>query len=157
MSNIDTAKAVLAKASLFDQTFSTPDLGVAVAWAEALGRTNQADAVRAVTEHYQTQTRRIMPADVIAAVRRIRAERLRDAPLEPAYDGVDVRGTIAEIKAHRRAVGDGLPLAAVPALPDRSDELAELLGKAADATVIPAPNYNEDRARFPVAARGATP
>lgn len=108
MTAIDTAKAVLAKASLLDQSFANPDLGIAVAWAEILRDTNPADAVQVVATHYATETRRIMPADVLAGVRRIRDQRLREfGNLEPDYDKDDVPGGIEAIRRYRRAVGDG--------------------------------------------------
>jgi hypothetical protein len=66
---IDTAKAVLAKASLSDQTFAHPDLGIAVAWAEILGDIDRDAALRAVTAHYANETRRLMPADVLRRVK----------------------------------------------------------------------------------------
>jgi hypothetical protein len=66
-----TAKLVLAKASLGDQTFSKPDPGVMAFWAEALADIDRQAALRAVTAHYTEEHRRIMPADVI---KRVRAE-----------------------------------------------------------------------------------
>lgn len=70
MPPIDTAKAVLAKASLYDQSFAHPDAGIAVAWCEALGDIDRDAALRAVTTHYrQPGPRRIMPGDVIDCVR----------------------------------------------------------------------------------------
>lgn len=111
MIDLSTAKAVLAKASLFDQTLATPDLAIAVAWAEALGNIDQDDALDAVTSHYTTQTRRIMPADVIAGVKRIRGERLRLLPsseLEPAdADPSDVVGYLDAVRDRRRALASG--------------------------------------------------
>lgn len=127
MAAIDTAKAVLAKASLFDQTFATPDLGIAVAWSEALGDLDKTDAMRAVTEHYASQTRRIMPADVIAGVRRIRRDRIERQAENVDYDAEDVAGGIDAIRGHRQAIASGQrpvqqllesTLARMPKVPD---------------------------------------
>lgn len=149
MPNIDTAAAVLAKASLFDPSFSNPDLGIAVAWAEALGGVNQGDALAAVTDHYQQQTRRIMPADVLAGVRAIRKERLRDQPLEPDYDGEDVRGALRQIKAHRRAVGDGLGL--TPVAEELTRDVTGLIQGVIDVmpTIPTEPDYTHNDIRRP--------
>lgn len=122
MTALDTAKAVLAKASLYDQTFSTPDLGVAVAWSEVLGQTNRDDALAVVATHYATETRRIMPADIVAGVKRIRTERLRavsTAELEPDLDGDDPRQFIAAKRERIAAIADGRPLPSPAALPAR--------------------------------------
>lgn len=107
MTAFDTAKAVLAKASLYDQTFARPDMGIAVAWSEALGNVNREDALQSVTEHYAAQTRRMMVADVLDGVRRIRNERIRRAAEDIDYDPADVLGGIAAIRTGRSRVADG--------------------------------------------------
>jgi hypothetical protein len=71
--NHTTAKAVLAKASLYDQTMAKPDPGILDAWTEAIGAIDLNAALRAVAAHYTEEHRRIMPADVI---KRVRAERV---------------------------------------------------------------------------------
>jgi hypothetical protein len=130
MTAIDTAKAVLAKASLFDQTFARPDMGIAVAWAEAFGDMDQADAMQVVTEHYRSQTRRLMPADVLDGVRRIRNARLAEAPeAVPDADPDDVLAYQRALRAQRHRVADGT---------ERERPVKELLEPIAEAKAIPA-------------------
>ena len=76
------AAVLLAKMSAFDQrTIGEAD---AEAWAEALGDgVTLDDALDVVTDHYRASRDRIMPADVLAAVRRVRVQRLRDAGTPP--------------------------------------------------------------------------
>jgi hypothetical protein len=69
--HLDTARAVLATASLGDQTFARADPGILTFWAQALGGIDKAAALRAVVAHYIDEHRRIMPSDVI---KRVRAE-----------------------------------------------------------------------------------
>lgn len=108
MNPLETAAAVLAKASLYDPTFARPDAGVAVAWAEALGPVDKADALQAVADHYATQTRRVMPADVLAGVKRIRTERVtRDPEPVPDADPDDVPAYLAALRAGRARAGGG--------------------------------------------------
>lgn len=83
MTSIDVAKAVLAKASLYDQSFANPDLGILRAWAKVLedteADTDMPAALAAVDIHYGRETRRIMPADIsrniTEARRRVALER----------------------------------------------------------------------------------
>lgn len=108
MNDLDTTKAVLAKASLYDQTFAKPDLGIAVAWSSLIGDLDRADALQAVEDHYGAQTRRLMPADIIAGVKRIRAARLeRDPEPLPDADPDDVHAYKAALLAGRNRVADG--------------------------------------------------
>lgn len=60
----DVARAVLAKASANDPTMPRPDELVVMAWTEHMNGLTIADALQAVTAHYDTEARRIMPADV---------------------------------------------------------------------------------------------
>jgi hypothetical protein len=113
MTALDTAKAVLAKASLYDQTFAKPDMGILRAWAEAFDGITVEDAMQAVADHYgpkNLQTRRIMPADVIRSVRHMRAERIERAVENvPDLDADpdDVLGYLAALRGHRYRVADG--------------------------------------------------
>lgn len=130
MTAIETAKAVLAKASLYDQSFANPDMGIAVAWAEAFGEIDCRDALNTVTDHYsQPAPRRIMPGDVIDGVRRIRAERVRRVP-SAELDPPDVDPANAELwvdakRSRIRMIADGKPLPAPIELPSRP--VAELV------------------------------
>lgn len=86
-SSIETAGLVLAKASAFDQTFVKPDDSVILAWAEAIGDRSLHDCLDVVTGHYRSETRRLMPADVLAGVRRIRDARIAAHPrVDPPPD-----------------------------------------------------------------------
>lgn len=60
----DIARAVLAKSSANDPTMPRPDELVVMAWTEHMDGLTIADALQAVTAHYDTEARRIMPADV---------------------------------------------------------------------------------------------
>lgn len=102
MTALDTAKAVLAKASLADQTIAKPDINIARQWAEILGDIDLHDALTAVDQHYTEETRRLMPADVRNRVRKIRAERVRNANsalLEPP--DIDPNNVVAYLEARR--------------------------------------------------------
>lgn len=134
MSILDTAKAVLGKASLLDPRMPGPDQGIAAAWAETLGNVNRADALAVVTAHYQKpDAPRLMAGDVLAGVKRIRAERLRAVPssaLEPAdVDPSDVEAYQAARLALVRRIADGVPLPEPAQLPKRP--VAELVASTA--------------------------
>ena len=58
------ARTVLAKIAVFDQTLVRPDSTTVLAWAEAIGDLDLGAALDAVTAHYKTEIRRIMPADI---------------------------------------------------------------------------------------------
>lgn len=108
MTDLETAKAVLAKASLYDQTFAKPDLGIAVAWSSLIGGLDRDDALQAVEDHYGAQTRRLMPADILVGVKRLRAARLeRDPEPVPDADPDDIHAYKAALLAGRSRVADG--------------------------------------------------
>ena len=105
--HLETAKAVLAKASLGDQTFARPDPGILAFWAEALGGIDREAALRAVTAHYTEDHRRLMPSDI---VKRVRAEQphstgpiLTEIPLGyvPDADPDDVPAYLAALRDKR--------------------------------------------------------
>jgi hypothetical protein len=103
MSGHDTAKAVLAKASLGDSTIPKPDAGVLEFWAEQLVGIAVDEGVRAVTAHYAEEVRKIMPADVI---KRVTAERktrfdIGDFNAVPDADPDDVPAWLAALRAGR--------------------------------------------------------
>jgi len=105
VSGYDTAKAVLAKASLGDRTFSRPDAGVLAFWAEQLHDVDPAAALRAVTAHYSEEHRRIMPSDVLKRVRaESAAQRRQDydqVNAVPDADPDDVPAYLAALRAGR--------------------------------------------------------
>lgn len=63
----DTARAILAAASLIDPRIREPDPAVIRAWAVVLGDIDRPAALNAVRDHYRTETRPLMPADVLRA------------------------------------------------------------------------------------------
>jgi hypothetical protein len=111
MNPMDTAKAVLAKASFYDSRMPTPDINVARAWAEVLGNVALEDALAAVAGHYTAPApERIMPGDVLAGVRKLRSQRIKDNYEDfPELDGVahDTALFLATLRACRAAVADG--------------------------------------------------
>jgi hypothetical protein len=129
MTTLDTAAAVLAKASLYDQSFARPDAGIAVAWSSLIGELDRADALQAVEDHYGAQTRRLMPADILAGVKRIRAARLeRDPEPAPDADPDDVYAYKAALLAGRNRVADGT---------ERQRDVAQLLKPIAESKSVP--------------------
>jgi len=109
------AAELLALAAAFDQrTVGEAD---ALAWAEALGNINQADARTAVTEHYRHETRRLMPVDVLTGVRRIRSNRLAEfAEQVPDADPDDVPAYLAALREQRYRAASGEAARPVAAL-----------------------------------------
>jgi hypothetical protein len=103
----------------------TPDV-----WTQLLEDINYDDALAAV----KVLGRRLSfigPPEIRTEVLRIRADRIKANFTEPEYDGDDVHGGLATIRAHRRAVGDGRGLEAVPDFPKRDVE--GLLARTIDA------------------------
>lgn len=112
------AADLLAIAATFDRR--TVGEIEARAWAKALNGLDPRDCAQAIQQHYARTTDWLMPAHVRSEVRRIRDERLREAGnSDPEYDRDDVAGGIAAIRQHRKAIGDGQPIPAPPALPAR--------------------------------------
>lgn len=66
--NTMLAGDVLAKAAAYDPSMPRTNDATLLAWAEALGNLDREAALAAVARHYRTETRRIMPADVVNAV-----------------------------------------------------------------------------------------
>lgn len=60
-----TARAVLAAASLVDHRIREPDPHVIKAWAALLGDIDRRAALDAVKRHYQRETRVLLPHDVL--------------------------------------------------------------------------------------------
>ena len=121
------ATRVLTLAASYDQrTIGEAD---ALAWAKALGDINQDDACDAVTEHYRNETRRLMPADVINGVRRIREARLSAAPEQvPDADPDDVLAYQRALREQRHRVADGT---------ERQREVTELVKPIAERKALP--------------------
>lgn len=90
ISGEDVARAVLAKAAAYDKSMPAPDPVVIMAWTEVLGDLDIRLALDAVTQHYKTESRRIMPADI---------RRLVKSPSKTLPYYRPMRDVIAELKA----------------------------------------------------------
>jgi hypothetical protein len=107
--NPNDAARLLAVAAAFDNR--KPDSTSAQAWALALGDRRFEECQRAIVEHYQTSTEWIMPAHVIAAVKKVRTGRLEDVTTQPppGLDPDDTGAYSRWLKSELRRVADGLP------------------------------------------------
>jgi hypothetical protein len=109
MTPTDISK-ILAKAAAFDQrTVGDADI---LAWLEALGDLDPADALAAVTCHYQRSEERLKPVHVIAGVAEIRRERRR------------------RDRERRESEAAGRALTAAAKVRDRSADVAALVARA---------------------------
>ncbi|MBO9555567.1 hypothetical protein [Cellulomonas sp.] len=103
------AGALLAWVSTIDNRRVTRE--AAHAWAEVLPDVDVGEAKAAATAHFREQPGvYLMPAHVLAGVKRARAARLADAPAPlPVADPDDVAGYLAEVKrlasGGRRQIG----------------------------------------------------
>jgi len=121
------ATRVLTLAASYDQrTIGETD---ALAWAKVLGDTNIDDAFQAIVDHYSRETRRLMPADVLAGVRRIRNARLAEVPEEvPDADPEDVLAYQLALREQRHRVADGT---------ERQRPITEFVKPIAERKAIP--------------------
>jgi hypothetical protein len=99
------AAALLAVAAAFDNR--KPDADAAQAWALALDDLRFIDCRDAIVAHYRLSTDWVMPAQVRAAVKRIRAKRIDEHPPLVPPPGLDVAGELAWLAAATKRVGDG--------------------------------------------------
>lgn len=77
-------------------------------WCEYVGDLRFDDAKTAVVDHYRTTREWLMPVDIVAGVRRIRAARLAAAPPPcPDVDPNDVAAYQAERRRLLTAIADG--------------------------------------------------
>ena len=104
---------LLAFAAAFDRrTLGKADV---LAWHTVLADVDYEAAKQAVTAHYATETRWIMPADIRHTVRKTRAEQAADfqgpgLPAEiPDADPDDIPAYLAAIRSMRVRAADGLP------------------------------------------------
>lgn len=106
MTPADTAR-LLSKAAAFDQrTIGAADVA---AWHEAVADLDAADAMAAVTRHYQSTDQRIMPSHLIRLAAEIARERRKE--LREASE----RRALESEQAERRT--------------DRSADIAALIGR----------------------------
>ena len=101
------AAVLLGIAASFDNR--KPDADAATAWAMVLEGLRFEDCRDAIVSHYRTSREWIMPADVVAAVKRVRGGRLEDvAPSPPpGMDPDDTAGYQRWLAATRQAIADG--------------------------------------------------
>ena len=101
------AAALLAVAAAFDNR--KPDAAAAKAWSVALDGYRFEDCRDAVVAHYRSSSEWIMPAHVVAGVKRIRASRISAVALTPPRD-LDPDDTAAYqrwLATERSLVADG--------------------------------------------------
>lgn len=80
----------------------------ALAWSDALEGLNPRDCADAIRAHFRESTDYLMPVHVRQGVKKIRADRLaRYGRNEPDYDGNDVAGGLAAIRAHNQRIAAG--------------------------------------------------
>lgn len=99
--------ALLSMCSAYDsRTIGEADV---LAWHRIIGHLPAVQAQAAVVDHYTRESRRIMPADVMAGAKRIRRDLLdnADASFVFAGDPDDAEEYRRQLVGHRKAVGDG--------------------------------------------------
>lgn len=121
------AAALLAVASSADNR--KPDAEVAKAWAQFLNGLRYEDCLTVVVAHYRTSRDWLMPADIVAGVKRLRDKRIAEYGPIPAPTHIDPDDS-AKLAAWMRGavarVGDGtMPPPAALTGPKR-DVVAEL-------------------------------
>jgi hypothetical protein len=99
------AAALLTIAAAYDNRKADED--TAKAWSVALGDLPFIDCRDAIVAHYQRTTDWLMPAHVIGAVRKIRRDRLEDAPPMTPPPGLDVVQTLAWTRDARARIAAG--------------------------------------------------
>lgn len=133
------AAELLALAAAFDRR--TVGRADATAWADALTGLDKADCAEAIRAHFRDCTDYLMPAHVRQGVKRIRADRIRNAPsnlLEPhdvnPENVLDYREAVRE---RRRAIADGRDVDLEPVHSERRPVLALVEGTAARLPKMP--------------------
>jgi hypothetical protein len=99
------AAALLTVAAAFDNR--KPDADAAKAWSITLGDLPFFDCRDAIVAHYQKTDIWLMPSHIIAAVRKIRRDRLEDAPALTPPPGLDPIETIEWLKGARARIAAG--------------------------------------------------
>lgn len=135
---------LLAFCAAFDRrTVGKADV---LAWQTVLGNLDPDAARQAVTQHYTTETRWIMPADIRAAVLANRRDRLdRHTEAEPPPGDTGDHAYRPALLAERRAIASGqTPPQPVPALPagtsqPQTGRARAILAAVADTTTLPGP------------------
>jgi hypothetical protein len=99
------AAALLGVAAAFDRRKADDD--TAKAWSIALGNLPFVDCRDAIVQHYRATDAWLMPSHIIAAVRKIRRDRLEDAPALTPPPGLDPIETIEWLKGARARIAAG--------------------------------------------------
>lgn len=99
------AAALLTVAAAFDNR--KPDADAAKAWAMALDGLPFTDCRDAIVTHYRQSSEWLMPAKVIAEVKKIRAKRIDDHPPLTPPPGLNPIETTAWRADAIRRIGDG--------------------------------------------------
>ena len=105
MEIVSTAK-VLTLIALVDRR--VVDREAVLAWHDLIGDLSERDALDAVRAHRRESTEYLVPAHVVAGVRRIRNERLaKHGPVLPDVDPADVAAYQAERRRLLTQIADG--------------------------------------------------
>ena len=125
------AAALLTIAAAYDNR--KPDADSARAWALVLDGLRFEDCRDAIVAHYRLSTDWLMPASIIASVKRVRAKRIADyGPIEPpaGLNPDDTRGYSRYIETVTREIGDGTDTTPdIPELVDPPRDWRALLTK----------------------------
>jgi hypothetical protein len=100
--DLETARAVLAAASLVDPRIRKPDPAVARAWAAVLSGVDRVQALEAVRRHYAASSEVLMPADVRRLARESdppHSRTLSALPRAPGTDAGRIRRGLAACRA----------------------------------------------------------
>jgi hypothetical protein len=112
MTPAETAELLTFAAAFDRRTIGRADVA---AWQTVLADVDPAAARTAVTAHYATETRWIMPADIRTAVRNARAATAAEyqgpglSPEVPDADPDDVPAYLVALRQQRVRAADGLP------------------------------------------------
>lgn len=126
--NPDEVATLLGIAASFDNRKANEE--AVVAWRVALGGISFTDARDAIAAHYAESREWIMPADIKARVRRVRAKRIDEHPPlvpPPGLSDVEERAWLA---AARRRIGNGEVIDCDAAYELVSGSVRELLAAA---------------------------
>lgn len=126
--NPDEVATLLGIAASFDNRKANEE--AVVAWRVALAGISFTDARDAIAAHYAESREWIMPADIRARVRRVRAKRIDEHPPLIPPPGLDDGQERAWIAAARSRVGDGAVIDCDAAYELVSGSVRELLAAA---------------------------
>ena len=135
----ETTNLLTICASFDARTIGSADV---MAWQSVLSDLAFVDAEQAVKAHYGRETERIKPAHIRAGVKQIRRERIDTADASFVFNGDpdDIGEYRRQLRAHRRAVGDGQSADERPQLEQRyssPDQVMSQVFKSPTKTLIP--------------------